>query len=73
MYIGSGEAAKIINENNFGWSFKNDDYDGVNSLIEKIIINRKLLSKTIDNIKNNFKIKYDYEAQYASFKNNSNF
>lgn len=73
MYIGSGEAAKIINENNFGWSFKNDDYNGVNSLIEKIIINRKLLSKTIDNIKNNFKIKYDYEAQYASFKNNSNF
>ena len=73
IYIGSGEAAKIVNENKFGWSFKNDDYNGINSLIEKIITNRKILYLAIDSINNNFKAKYNYETQYASFKNNSNF
>ena len=67
LYIGEGEASEIINGNAYGWTFKNNDYDGVNSLIKKINVDREALSICINNIKNNFKLKFNYDLQYQNF------
>ena len=67
LYIGEGEAADIIKDNSYGWTFKNNDYDGVNKLINNLNTDRAPLSTCMTNIKNNFKLKFNYDLQYQNF------
>ena len=67
LYIGEGEAADIINDNSYGWTFKNNDYNGVNELINNLNTDRTPLSICMTNIKNNFKLKFNYDLQYQNF------
>ena len=70
IYIGEGEASKIINNNSYGWSFRNNDYVGVNKLLNEINSNNKHLTARINSIKNNFKKKFDYDSQFEMFNSN---
>lgn len=67
IYIGEGEASKIINNNSYGWSFKNNDYDDINKLFNKLNTDSKLLAFSINSIKDNFKSKFNYDSQFQMF------
>lgn len=70
IYVGEGEASKIINNNSYGWSFRNNDYVGLNKLLNEINSDNKHLTARINSIKNNFKKKFDYDSQFEMFNSN---
>jgi len=70
IFIGEGEASEIIEKNNFGWSFKNNNYKNINNVLKKIIANKNELNSVIDRINTDFKVKYNYENQYERLKKN---
>jgi len=67
IFVGEGEGKELINNFQLGWSFKSDDYNGINLFLKNYNLSIDEYNSMRKNINLISSSSFDYENQYNNF------